>query len=31
MAKMKFYLNIEGAKLRTFDDLRENFFLQTAY
>ena len=26
MAKMKFYLNIEGAKLRTLDDLRENFF-----
>ena len=26
MAKMKFYLNIEGVKLRTLDDLRENFF-----
>ncbi len=26
MAKMKFYLNIEGEKLRTLDDLRENFF-----
>ncbi len=26
MAKMKFYLNIEGEKLRTIDDLRENFF-----
>ena len=26
MAKMKFYLNVEGEKLRTLDDLRENFF-----
>mgnify|MGYP006916068032 CR=1 FL=1 len=26
MAKMKFYLNIEGSKLRTLDDLRESFF-----
>ena len=26
MAKMKFYLNIDGVKLRTLDDLRENFF-----
>ncbi|MBQ7151748.1 MAG: hypothetical protein IJR94_05775 [Synergistaceae bacterium] len=25
MANMKFYLDIEGAKLRTLDDLRENF------
>lgn len=26
MAKIKFYLNIEGSKLRTLDDLRESFF-----
>ena len=26
MAKMKFYLDIEGEKIRTLDELRENFF-----
>ncbi|MBR2208302.1 MAG: ankyrin repeat domain-containing protein [Synergistaceae bacterium] len=26
MAKLKFYLNVEDKKLRTLDDLRENFF-----
>ena len=25
MAKLKFYLNVEGEKLRTLDDLRKNF------